>query len=234
MTDQPNPLFQTTLWTAVVESSAGAEGTARALDELCRRYWHPLFIYCLGMGYSRPDAEDATQAFFAKILENRSLLTRADRSKGRFRSYLLTAFKFFLADEYAKARTQRRGGGAAHVSLETTTETAAAGAATPEEAYDRQWAQVLVERAREATRAEFVAIQKEQWFDRLGGSLSNTTPYTELAVELGTSVDAIKGFVQRMKRRFRLALEREVAATVADANEVEGEMAYLASLLREL
>jgi DNA-directed RNA polymerase specialized sigma24 family protein len=234
MPPPPPSLFQTTLWTEVVGASAGPAATQRALDELCRRYWQPLYVYTLGRGYAHADAEDATQAFFAKLLENRALLGRADRALGRFRSYLLTAFKNFLADQYAKERTQRRGGGMVHVPLDDVSGAAPQGSGeTPDEAYDRQWALVLVERAREATRNEYVAAGKEAWFDRLGGSLSSDSSYADLASELHSTIDAIKGFVQRMKRRFRLALEREVAATVADSGELEGEMAYLASLLRQ-
>ena len=90
------------------------------MDELCRRYWHPLYGYALRMDYSVADAEDATQEFFVKLLQNRDMLNRADRVKGRFRTYWLTPFKYFLADQYAKAMTQHRGGRAVHLSLETS------------------------------------------------------------------------------------------------------------------
>ena len=149
------------------------------MDELCRRYWHPLYGYALRMDYSAADAEDATQEFFVKLLQNREMLNRADRTdrvKGRFRTYLLTSFKYFLADQYAKAMTQRRGGGAIHLSLETSLtghpapleSTLASHEESAEVAYERQWAEVLVERAKMEVRAEYEKIGKAAWFDRLG------------------------------------------------------------------
>jgi RNA polymerase sigma factor (sigma-70 family) len=235
MESQSAPLFQTTLWTDVLRAADDDGGAQQALDELVRRYWQPLFGYALRVGRSPEDAEDATQGFFAKLLQNRSMLSRADRGKGRFRSYLLAAFKYFMADLYEKSQTQRRGGGVAHVSLEAMAAVGhevGAESDSPEEAYDRRWAQVLVERAMVAVREELAAGGHGAWFDRLGGAQSSATPYAEVAEELGTSLDAVKSFVVRMKRRFRAALEREVAATVASPEEVESEMAYLASLLR--
>ncbi len=166
------------------------------MDELCRRYWHPLYGYALRMDYSAADAEDATQEFFVKLLQNREMLNRADRAdrvKGRFRTYLLTSFKYFLADQYAKAMTQRRGGGAIHLSLETSLtgdsapleSTLASHEESAEVAYDRQWAEVLVERAKMEVRAEYEKIGKAAWFDRLGGAQSSDTPYAEVAEGLG-------------------------------------------------
>ena len=148
---------------------------------------------------------------------------------------------FFLADQYAKAMTQRRGGGAIHLSLETSLtgdsapleSTLASHEESAEVAYDWQWAEVLVERAKMEVRAEYEKIGKAAWFDRLGGAQSSDTPYAQVAEELGCSLEAVKSFVPRMKRRFRAALELEVARTVAESSEVESEMAYLAQLLRQ-
>lgn len=150
--------------------------------ELCRRYWQPRYVYGTRLGLPHADAEDAVQAFFAKLLGNRALLGRADREKGKFRTYLLTSFKYFLSDQYAKARTLRRGGQATHVALEDLH--GAAAEDSPETAYDRKWALVLVERAMAVTRQEFDELGKKQWFDRLGGHLSSASSYEEVATEL--------------------------------------------------
>ncbi len=231
-----NSIFQTTIWTAVVQASNDSEGSAGALDDLCRRYWKPLYVYALGVGLAHEDAEDATQAFFAKLLVNRAMLGKADRNKGRFRTYLLASFKYFLADLYEKEQSQRRGGKVAHVDLVALefeqTHSSVPPVESPEAAYDQQWAIVLVNRAMAATRQECEEMGKADWFDRLGGERSDATPYEKVAAELGTTLDGVKSFVLRLKRRFRAALEREVAATVSEAGEVAAEMAYLATLLR--
>src|SRR5215468_3687597 len=110
--------FSTTHWSVVLAAGQNDSTTVRdALAKLCETYWYPLYAYVRRRGYSREDAQDLTQAFFARLLE-RNWVGAADREKGRFRSFLLTAVKRFMADEWDKARAQKRGGGATLVPLE--------------------------------------------------------------------------------------------------------------------
>jgi DNA-directed RNA polymerase specialized sigma24 family protein len=152
-TETPRPpagCFVTTHWSVVL--TAGRHETTRAraaLEELCRNYWHPLYAYVRGTGYSREEAEDLTQEFFARLLAHNSV-ARADPARGRFRSFLLAALKHFLANEWEKARAQKRGGGAQPIPLafdtaETRCAQPIAPGDKPDRAYDRHWASALLE-----------------------------------------------------------------------------------------
>jgi RNA polymerase sigma-70 factor (ECF subfamily) len=159
----------------------------------------------------------------------------ADPSKGRFRSFLLTAFKNFLAGEWDRARAIRRGGGAVHLSFEVEFKNSGLSApstgCSAEHAYDLQWAHDLVERATLALRAEYLAMGKERWFDLVVGPASGS-PYVEVAADLGATEEAVKSFAKRARRRFRELLECEIADTVGSPEEAAEEMAYLVNLLR--
>src|SRR5580700_3711614 len=106
-----SPVFVTTHWSVVLSAKdQDSPRSVDALEILCRTYWHPLYAYVRRRGYSPADAEDLTQEFFAWLLE-RDWLARADQQRGRFRSFLLASISNFLANEWDKARTQKRGSG---------------------------------------------------------------------------------------------------------------------------
>ena len=227
--------FQTTLWSVVLRAGGEDEPPKQAaLSELCRLYWKPLFVFCLGKGRSVHDAEDLTQAFFANLLD-RDTLRVADPSRGRFRAFLLTSFKHFIADEGDRTRAARRGGGAVHLSFELDFKEAGrlpiSSEIPPEQAYDRQWALDLVNRATEALRSEHEASGKSRWFELVAGQDAGAT-YQVVAGELGATEDAVKSFAKRARRRFRELLEAEIADTVGSPAEAAEEMAYLIELLR--
>lgn len=228
--------FQTTLWSVVFRAGGGEDAPKQeALDQLCRLYWKPLFVYCLGKGLKAEDAEDLTQTFFASLLAKDTLRV-ADPARGRFRAFLLTSFKHFIAGEGDRARAMRRGGNAVHFSFDVDF----AGLAlpinspelTPERAYDRQWALDLIERATAALRTEHQRTGKGEWFERIVGPSAGTA-YAELAAELSSTEDAVKSFAKRARRRFRDILEHEIANTVGSPEDLADEMAYLVELLRD-
>jgi RNA polymerase sigma-70 factor (ECF subfamily) len=227
--------FQTTLWSVVLRAGGTDEAPKHAaLSELCRLYWQPLLVFCLGQGRQLEDAEDLTQAFFAHLLAHDTLRV-ADPERGRFRAFLLTSFKHFMAGEADRQRAAKRGGGAVHLSFEVDFKDARllppSAELSPERAYDRQWANDLVARATAALRAEAVAAGKARWFELVAGPDSGAA-YTVVAAELATTEDAVKSFAKRTRRRFRELLEREIADTVGSPEEAAEEMAYLAELLR--
>ncbi len=227
--------FQTTLWSGVIHAAAreGEAGAARALEELCRRYWRPLFAYARASGAPVADAEDSTQAFFSRLIAQRTLLQRADPARGRFRTVLLTAFKNHLKDEHDHRTRQKRGGGVSVVSLDMNEGLAVMDpGATPEEAYDRQWARDVVSQATAALRAEYVAAGRADWFDLLGSKDGPELSLSEIARRLDSTEAAVKSFSLRMRRKLRLLLERQIADTVATPDDVEQEMTYIAQLLR--
>jgi RNA polymerase sigma factor (sigma-70 family) len=229
------PVFATTHWSVVMSAEGGDDTGARAaLERLCQTYWFPLYVFVRRRGYSAPDAEDLTQEFFARLLKHH-WLAKADRSKGLFRSFLLMAIKRFLANEWDKARAQKRGGG---VSLRplvldaAETRYAGEGASTtsPEQEFERQWALTLLDKVLEGLREEYKQQGKMRLFEALKACLvgaSEMQPYTTLAIELGMSEGAIKVAVHRLRERYRERLKGEIAGTVASAHEGEEELKHL-------
>jgi DNA-directed RNA polymerase specialized sigma24 family protein len=147
----PSDTFATTHWTAVI--AAGRRTTPqseKALAELCGHYWYPLYAYVRRRGYSREDAEDLTQGFFARFLE-RNYLDGVSSEKGRFRAFLLASLKNFLANEWDKGRRQKRGGTVPRLSLDwqdadTRYKIDPPDHLSPDRIYDREWALALLER----------------------------------------------------------------------------------------
>ncbi len=207
---------------------------AEALEELCRSYWYPLYAYTRRRGSSPEDAQDLTQAFFAHLLR-KDFLSRVGPEKGRFRSYLLACLKHFLADEWEKARTAKRGGGAASVALdweraEGRYQSEAGAEASAETLYERRWALELLDHVLNQLREEAVASGKEPVFDQLQGSLLGERPaetYAQLGERLGLSETAVKVTVHRLRQRYRELLREQIAHTVARPEEIEEEMRYL-------
>jgi len=235
----PRKWFVTTHWSVVL--SAGRNDTTRAraaLEQLCRSYWHPLYVYVRGAGYSREEAEDLTQEFFARLLAHNAV-ARADPARGRFRSFLLASLKHFLANEWEKARARKRGGGAQLLPLEfDTAETRyaqpVAPGDTPDRAYDRQWALSLLEVVLGRLRREYREAGREDMFadlkDTLGGGRSEI-PYRELGARMGLSEGAVKVAAHRLRQRYRELLREEIANTVAGPEEVEEELKHLFAAL---
>jgi len=235
----PAGCFVTTHWSVVL--AAGRDDTTRAraaLEQLCRNYWHPLYAYVRGQGYSREQAEDLTQEFFARLLAHNSV-ARADPARGRFRSFLLASLKHFLAHEWEKACAQKRGGRAQLIPLEFDTAERryaqpVAPGDTPDRAYDRQWARALLEVVLSALRREYRNAGREELFLGLRETLSggrSEIPYRDLASQLGLSEGAVKTAAHRLRQRYRELLREEVANTVAKPGEVEEELQHLFAAL---
>ena len=210
-----------------------------ALERLCQTYWHPLYAYARRRGYSPADAEDVTQEFFAWLLE-RKWLGRADQQRGRFRSFLLTSFSNFLANEWDKARAQKRGGGRI-VSLQRDEAEARyawepVGHLTPEQSFELRWALTLLDRVMSRLGAEFVQDGKAELFNALKTCLlgeRSAQPYAALASKLGVTEGSVKVAVYRLRQRYRQLLRNEIANTVARPEEIEEEMRYLFTVLAE-
>ena len=184
MQDPPGPRdFATTHWSLVVaaKSDEASQTHARkALETLCSAYWYPLYAFVRNRGYSSSDAQDLTQSFFARIIETGGFAS-ADRERGRFRSYLLGAMKHFLANEWHRAQTQKRGGGVIFLELKALAPEARyalepAQSANPDAGFDREWAQASIARAMEELRAELETGGKGELFESLKGSLTGEEP----------------------------------------------------------
>jgi RNA polymerase sigma-70 factor (ECF subfamily) len=203
---------------------------------LCENYWYPLYAYLRRRGYSSDQAQDLTQDFFVRVLEGR-YLDRADPEKGRFRSFMLTSLKFFVADEHDRDHAQKRGGGIL-VPLEFSSgeeryQREPAHDETPERIFERRWALCVLDRVVEKLRIEFVSHGRPEHFDQLKVFLlsSSDATYSALAQEMKTSEGALKVAIHRLRKRYRDLFRQEIADTVADPAEVESELRHLAAAL---
>lgn len=230
--DLPSARFATTHWSIVCAAQgASTEAAAVALEELCRTYWFPLYGYARRRGHSPHDAEDLTQAFYALFLEKGYVLD-ADRSKGRFRTFLLVAFKRFLANAWDKQQAQKRGGGAVVVPLDTTWaetiwERDHADSLPEDAAYEKHWALTLMERAMTSLRAEYESGGTIAEFERLKPCLTtdrDNISYPEIAAAMQITEAGARSAVHRIRKRFREIFRGTIAATLSNSDDIEDEM----------
>ena len=211
---------------------------ARALEELCRTYWYPLYAYIRRQGRPCHDAQDLTQAFFARLLEKNSL-QNVSPQKGRFRSYLLTALNHFLVDDWKKANRQIRGGGSQLLSFDEAAaehryELEPVEQLTAERIYERRWALTLLEQVLALLEQEFVDLGNAALFAELQIFLlgeKNAPAYAVIAAKLGLTEGAVKAAVYRLRRRYRELLRQTIAQTVADPDEIDEELRHLFAVL---
>lgn len=232
----PDGYFATTRWTMV--RGAGAS-EADALESLCGAYWFPVYAYVRRHGFSKEDAEDLTQAFFAKLLERRDF-AGLKQENGRFRAFLLASVKHFLANERDHAGRLKRGGTITHLSLDWQSADAQFQIADctqvpPDAAYDREWAVALLERVLIRLGEECSAQGMAERFAHMKPFLTmgkGEIPYVEAAKEWSMDEGALRVAVHRLRRRYRALLKSEVAQTLADPTMVRNELAVLLGAFR--
>jgi len=235
----------TTRWSVVLScADSEIEGVAArdALSELCKTYWRPIFAYICRRGYSPEDAEDRTQDFFTNLLQG-PLLQRADPERGRFRSLLLKALQDFLGHATEKLGTQKRGGGVKFVSWDDWMAEApsrlsisaqALNSWSPEQLFDLRWAATVVEQALRRLREECQSKSRLRLFETLSLYLATEradVSYHNLATTLGIAESAVKKQLHNLRRRYRWLLCDEVAQTVENPSDVEGEIRHLCATL---
>jgi RNA polymerase sigma factor (sigma-70 family) len=227
--------FATTQWSLVLAAgNRGSPDAEEALARLCSLYWYPVFAFVRRQGNSSEEAQELTQSFFTRLIDKNDL-EDADRSRGRFRTFLLASCRHFLSNEYDRARRIKRGGDRVPISLDVALaegryQRALAHAETPERLYDRQWCLSLLDGVLETLREEYAAAGNDRLFDRLRGFLTfdeSAGSYADAAGDLGMTPAAVKVAAYRLRRRYRDALRRCVADTVASDSEVDDEIRYL-------
>lgn len=238
--DSPAPQwFATTHWSVVLTAREGdSTEAAGALEKLCRTYWPPLYAYIRRDGCDQTEAQDLTQEFFVRLLA-RDYLRQLRHQEGKFRSFLLAYLKNFLSEQRRRAGAQKRGGDRVFVSLD-----ASAGEEgyllepvdelTPDQVFERRWAQAILQTAQDRLRGEFAGRGQSALFERL----QNYQPhepggqsYAQLGDDLGMTEAAVRSSVQRMRHRYRELLREEIAQTVTRPEEIEEELRHFRALL---
>jgi RNA polymerase sigma factor (sigma-70 family) len=236
--ERRNELFASTRWTMVLEagdSAAPSVQARNALSQLCQMYWRPLYLFLRKQGFGSDEAQDLTQGFFAHLIESRAY-ARADREKGRFRSFLLGALKHFIADLRDRGRALKRGGGMILQNLDDTTiaqaeaQMARTAKWQADEVYDREWAASLLRQALNRLGQEWQLAGKTELLDHLKPYLSSeesaTIPYEEISQRTHRPVTTLRSDLARLRARYRSILREEVRDTVLDPADVDDELRY--------
>lgn len=223
--------FPTTHWSLVARvGSASSPEALEALERLCRAYWFPIYAFIRRRGADPTIAQDLTQSYFLRLLEN-DIVPAADPREGRFRSFLRTDCTHFLSDEHDRERAQKRGGGRTMIPIESLDAEdrywrEVADDVTPDRLFDRAWAVTLLDRVLEQLATEYSASGRMALFERLQFVLTGgprTVSYAELARDLGTTEGAIQAAVQRLRRRYRTILRERIAETLDDPTDANVE-----------
>jgi RNA polymerase sigma factor (sigma-70 family) len=227
--------FPTTRWSLILASASDSRSQAeRALGELCRVYWYPVYSFARRRSSSADEAQDLTQDFFLYLLQG-TVFASANPGLGRFRSFLITALRNFLADQADRRNARKRGGGVVTVPIDLS------GAEerfardlhsieTPEKVFDRQWALALVSRTCDQLQDALAREGKGGLFHHLRAFLpggSDPPSYANLAVELKTTESSVKVTIYRLRRRYRDLLRANVSHTLADPKDIDDEIRFL-------
>ncbi len=231
----PGQVFRTTHWSVVLAAGGGQTETARhALERLCENYWYPLYCCVRRHGHSPENAQDLTQAFFAKVLE-KNQIALADRERGRFRTFLLRSLENFLRSQHRDASAQKRGGGRAIISLDAQTAeeryaSEPVDKLSPEALFERQWAGAVLESVLGSLRREFSLRGRQDLFEALEPHLwgdDTSTPYGKIGAGLNMTMVAVRVTLHRLRQRFQELLREEIAHTLENPAEVEDELRAL-------
>jgi RNA polymerase sigma factor (sigma-70 family) len=230
-------MFRTTRWSLIAAAGATAgPDRSQALADLCRLYWYPVYAHVRRRTPDRHQAEDLTQAFFARLLEKNDLAA-ADPARGRFRSFLLSACQHFLTNQHDYDTAAKRGGGVLTLPFdfgagEERFTREPADRTTPEADFERRWAMTLLDQTLKDLRAEYAEAGKAKLFDVLKGTLAGDgVAYRELGVKLGLTEGAVKVAVHRLRQRYRDKLRAVIADTVDTPADVDDEIRDLFAAL---
>jgi len=230
--------FTTTHWSVVLEAQGESPAAHEALEKLCRTYWRPIYAFLRRQGVSPEEAEDITQGFFAQLLERRKF-SAVRKEKGRLRSFLLGALKYFLADEQRRAMAIKRGEGQRLIPLEELRadkriETEPADSMTAEMIYERRWALTVLEQVLDRLKNEYRTAGNAALFDSLKQLLPDepgSPSQAEIAAQLGMTENALRQAFYRFRQRYQSLLREEIAHTVATPGDIEDELRHLIAVI---
>lgn len=231
--------FATTRWSIVVAAGGDTSPEGRAaLESLCAAYWDPLYAFARRGGADRQEAEDLVQGFLAELIE-KDRIRQADRNRGRFRTFLLAAFRHHWSHERARSRAQKRGGGRAPLPLDFESGEMRflrepVDDRTPERLFDRRWATTLLDAVAARLRDEHERAGRTDLFEALRGTIAAgtaTESWAAVGERLGMTEGAVKIAAHRLRRRYRELLRETIGQTVADPAEVDDEIRHLMQAL---
>ncbi len=230
--------FTTTHWSVVLDAQGESPAAQEALEKLCRTYWRPIYAFVRRQGFGPEEAEDITQGFFAQLLERRKF-SAIRKEKGRLRSFLLGALKYFLADEQRRAKAIKRGKGHRLISLQELRadeqiDMEPADPMTAEMIYERRWALTVLERVLSRLKDEYSAAGNAALFDSLKELLPDepgAASQAEIAARFGMTENAIRQAFYRFRQRYQSLLREEIAYTVATSGDIEDELCHLIAVL---
>ena len=228
--------FPKTSWSLLIDA-AGKDPAA--LADLCKAYWYPIYAFARRGGSSCEDAEDLTQSFFAKMLGS-DFLSKADESKGRLRTFLLTAFRNFMHDQRRRGASQKRGGGVLPLAIDAVSAEAwlalePSDGVTPELEFERSWAREIIRQTREKLRKSYAEAEKLQEFTLLQDHLEpqGGRPYADLAADLGVKEARIRYLIFKLRQRFSYFLKDAVGETVLSHEDAGEELNYLQKIFED-
>ena len=230
--------FRTTHWSVVLEAQGESPAAQEALEKLCRTYWRPIYAFLRRQGFRPAEAEDITQGFFAQLLERRSL-NAVRKEKGRLRSYLLGALKYFLADEQRRSMAIKRGKGQRLIPIQELRaderiEMEPADPVTAEMIYERRWALTVLEQVLGRLKDEYRTAGNAALFNSLKELLPDepgSPSQAEIAAHLGMTENAVRQAFHRFRQRYQSLLREEIAHTVATPGDIEDELRHLIAVL---
>lgn len=234
----PPALFAATCWTMVIAAGQNDPQGARALEQLCRTYWLPLYSYVRRQGCGPHDAQDLTQGFFARLLRLNSV-AGVNPGRGKFRTFLLVSLNHYLSDERDRVRAGKRGGGQVIISLDETDAESRylqipCADMSPERLFDRRWALTVMEMALQRLRKEYESPGRQALFEALSAFLSSEAgagAYDAVATKLGMSPGSVAVAVHRLRQRYRECTRLELAQTVSSNADLDEELNYLFTAL---
>lgn len=220
--------FATTQWSLILRGHGSQAEARAALEAICTHYRQPVLGYIREHGFSSADAEDLTQDFFARLLEQRWDVN-ADPQRGRFRTFILSVLRHFLANEWACRNARKRGGRLARVDLDEALQAVAANS-TPEREFNRLWMLTVIDRARRRLADEARSGGREGLLDALSAFLMEAPDahdYADVAQSLGVKPNTVAVQVHRLRQRLRELIRDELGDTVCDAESLDAEMEAL-------
>jgi RNA polymerase sigma-70 factor (ECF subfamily) len=201
-------------------------------------YWQPVYAFVRRSGTSAEDARDLTQAFFTRVLE-KGFFGQARQERGRFRSFLLTAVRHFLANQRDAERARKRGGGQTQVPLdierdgERFIQLEPQEGLTPEHLFERRWALLVLDHALARLAARYKGPERQKTFSVLKTFLGghNVESSAAAAVSLGLREESFRVTLHRFRKQFAACLREVVSDTVENPEEIDEELQYLLTVV---